>query len=74
MQYILSEEEYSKIKTDSSAAKINADQRINKLVDVAIFEGELKCIHNNKHSSLYTDYCDDCPLDEFCSKPKDFSQ
>ena len=73
MQYLLTKEEYSDIATNTLNAKTKAADKLDRLVDICILEGEMKCIHS-KISTLRAYYCDDCPLTEFCSKPKDFSQ
>jgi hypothetical protein len=74
MQYLLSEEEYAKLKEAAHLSAVREDtvrlqsELITDLRKKVMELGEFRCFHDLPDDSLvYVDegYCDDCPL-SFC--------
>jgi hypothetical protein len=69
MEYLLSEDEYNDLRTKNEKEIEDKQNIINKLC-TRICDLEPKCIHTAKTEW----YCDECPVDEFCTQFKNYSK
>lgn len=85
MQYILSEKEYFELKSRADIEKSASKTKINKICqEIATtlpvyFWGRTEpsiwgCIYEDEDSVRSTEYCDECPMEKYCTMPKEFSQ
>lgn len=71
MQYLLTEEEHQKLKDKRTVESENAKKQLGKLVELYLDDTGIPCVA--RPNGEYH-YCDDCPLESFCDKHKDYSQ
>ena len=74
MQYVLDDKEYAALVSKQNAYTTKIKEQFISFVDLVIGEGELRCIYQPSHSTLYTYYCDECPLQDVCPKDQEYSQ
>ena len=68
MQYILTEEEYRNLVSKSEVDEL--ENKVEKLNQMVLEYSEYSCRHNMDGFR----YCDKCPIEFSCNKPKRFSK
>ena len=68
MQYILTEEEYNNLVSKSKVEELKS--KIERLNQKVLEYSKYTC----RHEVRVFGYCDDCPIQISCNKPKNYSK